>query len=163
MSAAGPDRGLKQSFAGDWARAARYCLGLLACLAQLSAPAQAGHPPAIAAHSIIHKAGADAAAGVASASVAAAHSGVPCALHAARAGPDKGTSSPAPCPNGDCPFCPCPCCAPLHAAFGILPQEMSRATYASSFSEIALPPTRLGSPLRFAVIAGQPRAPPVLI
>jgi len=112
---------------------------------------------------MVYTAGAEGAAGAAPASLAARQSGVPCALHGARASPDYGTNSPAPCPNGDCPFCPCPCCAPLHAAIGILPQVAARTEYAPSFSAISLPPIRLGSALRFAVIAGQPRAPPILI
>jgi hypothetical protein len=46
---------------------------------------------------------------------------------------------------------------------GILPQEMARAADAPPLSAIATPPLLLGSLARFAVIAGQPRAPPILI
>jgi hypothetical protein len=47
---------------------------------------------------------------------------------------------------------------------GILPQETARAAYApTTLSAIAAPPALLGSLARFAVIAGQPRAPPILI
>jgi hypothetical protein len=46
---------------------------------------------------------------------------------------------------------------------GILPQGMAGAAYAPPLSAIAAPPALLGSLARFAVIAGQPRAPPILI
>jgi hypothetical protein len=45
---------------------------------------------------------------------------------------------------------------------GILPQETARAAYAPS-SAIVAPPAILGSLARFAVFAGQARAPPILI
>jgi hypothetical protein len=51
----------------------------------------------------------------------------------------------------------------LHAAIGILPPEMSRAAYAPPFAKLSPPPVLLGSTVRFAVVAGQPRAPPILI
>src|SRR5262249_7016102 len=153
-------RGLKQNFAGDWRRVPRLCLAVVACLAQLPGPVPHFQVPL---HPIFSNAGTNGAAGAAPASLAARQSGVPCALHGARTSPDNGANSPAPCPNGDCPFCPCPCYAPLQCALGVLPQGMSRAAYAPSFSAIPLPPIRLGSALRFAVIAGQPRAPPILI
>ncbi|MFZ3328650.1 MAG: hypothetical protein WA231_23415, partial [Methylocella sp.] len=63
----------------------------------------------------------------------------------------------------DCPFCPCPCCSHVNAAIGILPQAAARAAYAPQFSTIIAPPARLGSAARFAVFAGQPRAPPLSI
>jgi hypothetical protein len=147
-------RGLTQSFARDWTRAARFCLGLLACLAQVSAPAQHQHASGFATHSVL---------GAAPATLATSQADAPCPFHAARASADHGTNSPAHCPCGNCPVCPCPCCPSLHAAIGILPQSAARAAYAPSFSATALPPVRLGSALRFAVIAGQPRAPPILI
>jgi hypothetical protein len=46
---------------------------------------------------------------------------------------------------------------------GILPQETVRAAYVPPLSAIAAPPALLGSLARFAVFAGQPRAPPILI
>src|SRR5262249_53692087 len=86
----------------------------------------------------------------------------PCPLHSTRAKSHHGNSSP-PCNNGDCPFCPCPCCAPMHAAMGILSQEAAQADYAPLISAFAPPPTLLCPLARFANFAGQPRAPPVLI
>jgi hypothetical protein len=102
--------------------------------------------------------------GVTPASFDAGQSSVPCAIHSTRAGPNGG-DGPAPCRHGDCPFCPCPCwCSQVHAAIGILPQEMARAAaYAPPVSTTLAPPALLGSLARFAVIAGQPRAPPILI
>jgi len=149
--------------AQEWARAARFCLGLLACLAQVSAPALGSPALTNAAHAIVANEEADGAAR--NTHLAASQAGVPCPHHGAKASPDHGTNSPAPCcPGGGCPFCPCPCCAPLHAAAGILPQEISRANYTPFVSHVSLPPpVRLGSALRFALIAGQPRAPPILI
>lgn len=154
-------RVLRKPFARDWRRGACLGLGLLACLAQLQAPGLARPAPDHAAHAVVSKAGSDGAAGAPVASLAGDETSVPCPLHAAKASPGHGANSPAPCPNGDCPCCPC--CAPLHAAIGILPQAMSRAGHAPAFAVIARPPMRLGSPSRFAVIAGQPRAPPILI
>ncbi|MGH6811493.1 MAG: hypothetical protein ACREDM_03830 [Methylocella sp.] len=134
-----------------WTRAARCCLVLLACLAQLwLLPAQAARSTVTAARSAVTAASFD-----------AGQSSVPCAVHGTR--PSDG-NTPAPCPHGDCPFCPCPCCCShVHAAMGILPQEAARAAYAPPFSTIAAPPVRLGSASRFAVFAGQPRAPPLSI
>jgi hypothetical protein len=91
-------------------------------------------------------------------------SNVPCAVHGTRARPNGG-DGPAPCPHGDCPFCPRPCCySHVNAAMGILPQETARAAYAPliSTTTVALP-TFLGTLTRFAVRAWQPRAPPILI
>lgn len=152
-----PTQHLTRSSARGWARAARCCLVLLACLAQLSAPAQHRQMPGFAAHSIVTAARSS----VTPASLHAEQSGVPCAVHGTRAG--NGSGNAPSCPQGDCPFCPCPCCASLHAAFGILPQEAARAAYAPPFSTIAPPPVRLGTAVRFAAIAGQPRAPPLSI
>ncbi|MGH6834627.1 MAG: hypothetical protein ACREC9_03565 [Methylocella sp.] len=97
--------------------------------------------------------------GVTAASFHAEQSGVPCAVHGTPASANG--DGPAPCNHDNCPYCPC--CAPIHAAIGILPQEAARAAYAPPFSMIAPPPARLGSAARFAAIAGQPRAPPLSI
>ncbi|MGB6327072.1 MAG: hypothetical protein WBG11_15200, partial [Methylocella sp.] len=98
------------------------------------------------------------------ASFDAGQSGVPCAVHGTRASPNGG-DGPAPCHHDDCPFCPCPCCCShVHAAMGILPQETLRAAYAPPLSTtVVAPPALLGSRTRFAVFAGRPRAPPILI
>ncbi len=114
--------------------------------------------PGFAAHSTV----AAVRSGVTLASFDAGQSSVPCALHGTRAS-SNGGDGPAPCPHGDCPFCPCPCCAPIHAAIGILPQEAARAVYAPLLSTTAAPLVRLGSLARFAAFAWQPRAPPLLI
>jgi hypothetical protein len=126
-------------------------------------PAQHRHAPGIAAHSVVFDTVATGA-GLTTASFDAGQSSVPCAVHGTRAGPNGGGGQ-APCHHGDCPFCPCPCCcSQLHAAMGILPQEMARAAaYAAPVSTTLAPPALLGSLARFAVIAGQPRAPPILI
>ena len=125
-------------------------------------PAQHRHAPGIAAHSVVHETAASSS-GVTLASFDAGQSSVPCAVHGTRASPNGG-DGPAPCPHGDCPFCPCPCCCShVYAAMGILPQETARAAYAPPLSAIAAPPALLGSLARFAVFAGQPRAPPILI
>ncbi|MGH6936495.1 MAG: hypothetical protein ACRED2_10000 [Methylocella sp.] len=145
----------------SFARAARFCLVLLACLAHLSTPVQHLRVPAFAAQATVHGAGANGAADTTRGSIAA-QSDVPCPFHSAHAKPPEGGNG-APCHHGNCPFCPCRCCAPLHAAMGILPQATARAALAPPFSTFAPPPARLGSPARFAVIAGQPRAPPILI
>jgi len=92
----------------------------------------------------------------------AGQSGVPCPLHGTHATSHDG-NGPAPCHHGDCPFCPCPCCSHVYAAMGILPQETSRAAYAPPLSATVAPAALLGSLARFAVIAGQARAPPILI
>jgi hypothetical protein len=152
-------RYLSPSSVCGWTRAVRFWLVLLTCLAQF---AQHWHAPAFAAHSMAY-ATAAAGSGVRLANVDAGQLGVPCAVHGARANPNDGGNGGAPCPCRDCPFCPCPCCAPLHAAIGILPQEMSRAAYALPFAKVAPPPVRLGAAIRFAVVSGQPRAPPILI
>jgi hypothetical protein len=157
-----PSKRFSRSPARGWTRAARICLVLLACLAQLWMPAQHRHAPGVAAHSMVFDSAATGS-GVTPASFDAGQSGVPCAVHGTRASPNGG-DGPAPCHHGDCPFCPCPCCSHVQAAMGILPQETARAAYApSTLSAIAAPPALLGSLARFAVIAGQPRAPPILI
>lgn len=156
-----PSKRFSRSPAGGWTRAARCCLVFLACLAHLLGAAQQHqHTPGFAAHAMVHEA-TPSSTGVTAASFHAEQSGVPCALHGTRAG--NGNGNAPPCPHGDCPFCPCPCCASLHAAIGIVPQEAARADYAAPFSTIAPPPVRLGSAVRFATIAGQPRAPPLSI
>jgi hypothetical protein len=158
-----PSKRFSRSPVRGWTRAARICLVILACLAQLWVPAQHRHSPGIAAHSMVHQIAAGSS-GVTLASFDAGQSSVPCALHGTRAS-SNGGDGPAPCHHGNCPFCPCPCCCCSHvpAAIGILPQETARAAYAPPHSAIATPPVLLGSVARFAVIAGQPRAPPILI
>jgi hypothetical protein len=147
-----------RSAADSTTRTARFCVVLIACLAQLWMPVQRPHAPGFPAQSVDYGAAATAN-GPEIVSIGAGQSG-PCPLHGTHAG-SQNNNGPAPCP--DCPFCPCPCCAPLHAAIGILPQEISRAGYAPSFSEATRPPPVIGSAARFAVIAGQPRAPPIPI
>jgi hypothetical protein len=123
-------------------------------------PEQHRHAPGIAAHSMVFDTAATGS-DLALASFDTGKSSVPCAVHGNRASPNGG-DGPAPCHHGDCPFCPCPCCCShVHAAMGILPQETAQAAYA--LSTIAAPPALLGSLARFAVFAGQPRAPPILI
>ena len=158
-----PSKRFSRSPARGWTRAARICLVILACLAQLGMPAQHRHSPGIAAHSMVHQIAASSS-GVTPASFDAAQSSVPCAVHGARGSPNGG-DGPAPCPHGDCPFCPCPCCCShVHAAIGILPQETARLAYAPlPLSTTVAPPALLGTVSRFAVFAGQPRAPPILI
>ncbi|MGH6847652.1 MAG: hypothetical protein ACREC0_09480 [Methylocella sp.] len=116
--------------------------------------------PGFAAHAVVHEA-APSSSGATAASFHAERSGVPCAVHGTRA---DGGNGPAPCPHGDCPFCPCPCCCShANAAIGILPQETARLAYACLLSTTVAPPTFLGTLTRFAVFAGQPRAPPLSI
>ncbi|MFZ0495827.1 MAG: hypothetical protein WBD65_07715 [Methylocella sp.] len=127
-------------------------------------PAQHWQAPGIASHSMVVDSAATGS-DLTLASFDAGQSGVPCAVHGTRAGPNGGDGPAPPCHHdGDCPFCPCPCCCShVHATMGILPQETARAAYAPPFSTLAPPPVRLGSHTRFAVFAGQPRAPPILI
>ncbi|MGH6794444.1 MAG: hypothetical protein ACREDH_04415 [Methylocella sp.] len=163
MRAAALHRGVTQSVARDWTRAVRCCLAVVACLAQLMVAAQQ-HPraPGFAAHAMVHETGASGSTVFTPASFDAGQSGVPCSVHGARAG-SNGGDGPAPCcPHGDCLFCPC-CCSHVNAAMGILPQATARLAYAPLLSTIAAPPVRLGSAARFAVFAGQPRAPPLSI
>jgi hypothetical protein len=166
VRAVGLHRGLTRSVARDWTRAVRCCLAVIACLAQLMVAAQYHqHAPGFAAHAMVHEA-ASSSSGVTAASFHAEQSGVPCAFHGTRANDGNGSGgAPCPCcPHGDCPFCPCPCCCShVNAAIGILPQETARAAYTPPFSTIIAPPARLGSAARFAVFAGQPRAPPLSI
>jgi hypothetical protein len=51
----------------------------------------------------------------------------------------------------------------MQGTLGILPPVLARLAFAPSFTNLALPPVRLGSAMRFAVTAGQARAPPILI
>ena len=142
--------------ASAWSRAARCCLVLLACLAQLLVPAQHRHAPAIASHSIVFIPAATSS-GLTLASFDAEQSGVRCAPDFAHSGShDDGT--PPPCQHDNCP-----CCPTVHAAAGILPAETTRVVYAPRLSEAVAPPARLGTFKRFAAFAGQPRAPPILI
>jgi hypothetical protein len=154
-----PSKHFSRSPARGWTRAARICLVLLACLAQSWMPAQQRHAPGIAAHSVVYDT-ATTGSGLTPASFDAGRSGVPCAVPSTRASPNGG-DGPAPCHHDDCPFCPC--FSQVHAAMGILPQEMSRAGYAPPYSQVAPPPVRLGSAARFATFTWQPRAPPILI
>ncbi len=153
---------LLRSFARGFTRTICCCLVLLACLAQLWMSAQYRHTPGFAAHAMVSRAAAEASS-LTLGSIDAGQPGVPCALHGAHASSHQGNGLP-PCNNGDCPCCPfCPCCAAVHAAMGILPQEMARADYAPFVSTFAAPPAVLGLITRFVAFAGQPRAPPVLI
>ena len=165
MRAAGlrPSKRFSRSVARDWTRAVRCCLAVVACLAQLMVAAQHHpHAPGFAAHAMVHEA-ASSSSGVTAASFHAEQSGVPCAFHGTRANDGNGSGGAPCCPHGDCPFCPCPGCSHVNAAIGILPQAAARAAYAPPFSTIIAPPARLGSAARFAVFAGQPRAPPLSI
>ena len=137
-------------------RAARCCLVLFACLAQLLVPAQHRHAPAIASHSIVFITAATSS-GLTLARFDAEQAGVRCAPDFAHSGSnDDGT--PPPCQHDNCP-----CCPTVHAAAGILPTETTRVAYAPRLSEAVAPPARLGTFTRFAAFAGQPRAPPILI
>jgi hypothetical protein len=156
-----PSKHFSRSPAQGWMRAARICVVFLACLAQSWLPAQRLHAMGFAAHSVVHETAASDS-GAKPASFGAGQAGVPCALHGTHASPDSG--GPAPCHNNECPFCPCPCCcAQVHAAIGILPQVAAPVAYAPLLSTSVAPPALLGSLARFAIFAGQPRAPPILI
>lgn len=148
---------LSRRSARGWTRAIRCCLVLLACTAQLWMTAQPRQLPGFAAHFTVS---AVRSSGVTLASFDAGQSSVHCALHGTSASTNGG-DGPAPCRHGDCPDCPC--CAPIDAAIGMLPHEAAPAGYPPPFSAIAAPPARLGPLARFAVFAGQPRAPPILI
>jgi hypothetical protein len=156
-----PSKRFSRSPAGGWTRAVRCCLVLLACLAQLWMPAQHRHTPGFAAHFMVHETAATGS-GLTPASFDTGQSGVPCAVRGTRANTNDG---PAPCHHDDCPFCPCPCCCShVYAPMGILPQETARVAYAPLQSTtVVAPPALLGALGRFAVFAGQPRAPPILI
>ena len=157
VRAAGLPFKLSQCVARDWSRAARLCIALIACFAQLSVTVQHRSVPGPAAPAMVYGTAA-AGSGDTPARFDTAHASVRCPLHGIGA---RDSNSPAPRHHGDCPLCPC--CAPLYAAIGILPQDMSWAVYAPRFAKLAPPPVLLGSAARFAVIAGQPRAPPILI
>ncbi|HUI22656.1 MAG TPA: hypothetical protein VLZ74_16675 [Methylocella sp.] len=119
------------------------------------------HGAGLAAHSLGSGVAAQGS-GFTQASFDAEKSGVPCSLHGDLVGSHHGDGPP-PCDHGDCPSCPCACCAPMHGGTGILPQETVRTTYASLVSGLAAPPALLGSVTRFAAHSSQPRAPPALI
>lgn len=149
-------RVISRNAASAWSRAARCCLVLLACLAQLLVPAQHRHAPAIASHSIVFITAATSS-GLKLASFDAEQSGVRCAPDLAHSGShDDGT--PPPCQHDNCP-----CCPTVHAAAGILPADTTRVAYAPRLSEAVAPPALLGTITRFAAFTGQPRAPPILI
>jgi len=123
---------------------------------------QHGHAPGFATHAMASSAVAQRS-GTTLVSIDKGQTGVPCAFHGAHASADHGNSPP-PCNNGDCPSCAfCPCCALMHAAMGILPQELAHAGYAPHISAFAATPAILATVTRFAAYPGQPRAPPVLI
>jgi hypothetical protein len=148
------------SLSSAWSppRAVRFWLALLACLAQLWMPVQHGHAPSFPAHSITYGATGTRLKIV---NVDGEQSGVLCPLHGPRASSHDGNAAP-PCHNDNRPCCPCPCCAPVSATIGILPQE-ARAAYEPQFSAAPAPPARLASLARPASFEGQPRAPPILI
>ena len=154
-------RQFSRSSAYSWRQAVRFWLVFIACLAQIGMPAQHWLAPGFAAHSMVSDPVATGS-GFTPARFDAGQSGVPCPLHGTHATSHDG-NGPAPCHHEDCPFCPCLCCVHVHAAVGILLQETARTDYAPPFSRLAPPPVRLGSSARFACIAGQPRAPPILI
>src|SRR5262245_36097079 len=118
------------------ARSARFWLVLLACLVQLWVPARYRHAPATTPYAIAH---AIKDYGSTIVNVDAEKPSFPCPLHSTPPNSHHGNSSP-PCNNGDCPFCPCPGCAPMHAAMGILSQEAAQADYAPLISAFAPPP-----------------------
>jgi hypothetical protein len=125
-------------------------------------PVQHRHAPGFAAHAMVSGAAAEAS-GHTLASIDAGQAGVPCPLHSAHGSFHDGNGPP-PCNNGDCPCCHfCPCCSLVHAAMGILPQELAHADYAPLVSRFATTPAILGLVTRFAAHPWQPRAPPVLI
>ena len=154
-----PSQHFSRSPARGWTRAARCCLVLLACLAQLWMPAQHRHAPGFAAHSMVplpprlRRLRSRASMRVNQAFPARCTAPVPAPM-AAR---------PRALPPRRLPLLPCPLLPPVHAAIGILPHETARAAYAPPLSAIAAPPALLGSLARFAAFAGQPRAPPILI
>jgi hypothetical protein len=151
-------RGVARESVRGWTRAGRCCLVVLACLAQLWMPPQPWHAAGLAAHAMVHGAASGPAGTLASHD--AGKSGVPCAAHGVQASSHEG-NSPAPCPHDTCPYCPC--CAPLQAALGILPQDPGRAAYAPLVSTVSAPPASVGSFARPSSFEGQPRAPPILI
>ncbi|MGI8570768.1 MAG: methyltransferase domain-containing protein [Methylocella sp.] len=66
--------------------------------------------------------------------------------------------APAPCQHDNCP-----CCPPVHAAAGVLPQGAVLAAFAPLLAGTVTPPAFLDALKRSAAFAGQPRAPPILI
>ncbi|HUI20726.1 MAG TPA: hypothetical protein VLZ74_06745 [Methylocella sp.] len=138
-----------------WTRAILHCLAVVACLAQLmAAPHQ--HTLRFAERSAFTTAHLDAA----SASFRADQLALRCVHPGAQVG-HPADNEPAPCDRGNCPDCLC--CAQVHVAIGILPQDAVPAAYAPLLVTIEAPPAHLGSDARFTAICGQPRAPPFLI
>ncbi len=148
-------RGCTRSSSKGWTQIAHYWLVLIACLAQLWMPAQHRHMP-FAAHAIALNSGA-ASSGLAPYGLGAGKSAVHCSLLGDDSSPHNG-GAPAPCQNDNCPCCPF-----VPAATGVLPQEAARAAYSPRLAATVAPAAVIGSPTRSAGIAGQPRAPPILI
>ena len=86
-----PSRRFSRSPARGGTRAARICLVILACLAQLWMPAQHRHSPGIAAHSMVHQI-AGSSSGVTPASFDGAQSSVPARYTAPVAAPTAATA-----------------------------------------------------------------------
>jgi hypothetical protein len=80
---------------------------------------------------------------------------VPCPHH----GDGRNDHGQGPCHNDYC----CHCCQLVHAAAVLAPSGTVQAIYAPLLSETVAAPETLGSLIRPAAFAGQPRAPPVLI
>ena len=145
---------LLRSFARGFTRTICCCLVLLACLAQLWMSAQYRHTPGFVAHAMVSRAAAEGLqpyawkhrCGATGRSLRA--SWRPCQL------PSRATALSLRQQGRDCPCCPfCPCCTAVHAAMGILPQEMARADDAPFVSTFAAPPAVLGLITRFVAFA----------
>ena len=95
---------------------------------------------------------------VAASSFGVATSTVPCPHHGAKAD-GRNDHGPGPCHNDCC----CPCCQLVQAAAVIAPSGTAQVIYAPLLSETVAAPETLGSLIRPAAFAGQPRAPPILI
>jgi hypothetical protein len=158
LRAAALNRGVMRDSVRGWPRAACCCLVVFACLVQLWLPAQPWHAPGFNAHAVVNGAAGGPAATLVS--FGGGKTRIHCAVHAAQAGSHEG-NGPAPCDHNTCPYCPC--CAPLHAALGILPQDSARLAYAPLFATVSAPPARLRSLARPASFEGRPRGPPILI
>jgi hypothetical protein len=131
-----------------WRSAPGRWLIALAFLTQLLVPA--GHCPV--------RQSVEASAHLAASSFGVATPTVPCPRHGAKAD-GRNDDGQGPCHKDCC----CPCCQLVHAAAVIAPSGTAQAIYASLLSETVAAPETLGSFIRPAAFAGQPRAPPVLI